>query len=363
MQHMSVKNTIVLLLAVLIFAILMAGCNEEIPDTTSEEAGLYLYGYSIVGADGKEVTENGDAKYELASNGDIITVAEKKIVVAAYNVKEFTYISEASISDEESLSAKVPVIMLGSDQIAYEPVTWTLKITVNDCDAVNKQITVKSTDTASVYFGNGEESITVEADSLGETDIEISACYYGEFRLVMYNCFDEPIGAFTLKLDPVNETDSAKIAEVENQVENCKHDFEDREIKDVSNSNSKIHICTKCGLITDSELDETEECEHHYVTKVIAPTKTSRGYTLHTCTLCGDSYMDNYKSKLTNSSTTQNTTTPKPTATAKPTATPKPSDTIKPTATPEPVETLEPMPKPEEETTPPPTPEVEAETD
>ena len=38
--------------------------------------------------------------------------------------------------------------------------------------------------------------------------------------------------------------------------------------------------------------------EHTYETEVVAPTCTERGYTLHTCTGCGDSYKDTYVSAL-----------------------------------------------------------------
>ena len=37
---------------------------------------------------------------------------------------------------------------------------------------------------------------------------------------------------------------------------------------------------------------------HHYSTKVIAPTCTEKGYTLHTCTVCGDSYKNTYTNAL-----------------------------------------------------------------
>lgn len=39
----------------------------------------------------------------------------------------------------------------------------------------------------------------------------------------------------------------------------------------------------------------TVECSHKYTSKVIEPTCTEQGYTLHTCSICGDSYKDTYK--------------------------------------------------------------------
>lgn len=38
--------------------------------------------------------------------------------------------------------------------------------------------------------------------------------------------------------------------------------------------------------------------EHSYGTEVFAPTCTEQGYTLHTCTGCGDSYKDTYVAAL-----------------------------------------------------------------
>ena len=38
---------------------------------------------------------------------------------------------------------------------------------------------------------------------------------------------------------------------------------------------------------------------HSYAHTVVAPTTTSEGYTLHTCSICGDSYKDNYMDRLT----------------------------------------------------------------
>lgn len=39
----------------------------------------------------------------------------------------------------------------------------------------------------------------------------------------------------------------------------------------------------------------TIECPHQYTSKVIDPTCTEKGYTLHTCSICGDAYKDAYK--------------------------------------------------------------------
>ena len=42
----------------------------------------------------------------------------------------------------------------------------------------------------------------------------------------------------------------------------------------------------------------TLECEHTYEAVVTPPTTEAGGYTTHTCTLCGDSYVDSYTDPL-----------------------------------------------------------------
>ncbi len=53
----------------------------------------------------------------------------------------------------------------------------------------------------------------------------------------------------------------------------------------------KTYTCTVCGE-TKTEVIPALTHEHQYTSKVIAPTCTEKGYTLHTCK-CGDTYQDN----------------------------------------------------------------------
>jgi len=57
-----------------------------------------------------------------------------------------------------------------------------------------------------------------------------------------------------------------------------------------------LHTCIYCG---DSYKDTyTAALGHDYEETVIAPTVDEQGYTLHTCSKCGHSYKDNYTNKL-----------------------------------------------------------------
>ncbi len=51
-------------------------------------------------------------------------------------------------------------------------------------------------------------------------------------------------------------------------------------------------VCNVCGHVRDVA------CDHEYNAVVTAPTCTSGGYTTHTCTKCGDTYVDEYTDAL-----------------------------------------------------------------
>ena len=53
--------------------------------------------------------------------------------------------------------------------------------------------------------------------------------------------------------------------------------------------------CKRCGFATVRDIIPAKG--HDYVSKKVAPTTTAYGYTKHTCSACGDTYKDNYKSK------------------------------------------------------------------
>ena len=57
----------------------------------------------------------------------------------------------------------------------------------------------------------------------------------------------------------------------------------------------KTYTCS-CG---DSYTEPIAKVAHKYVDTVVAPTTTARGYTLHTCSVCGSSYKSDYTSMIT----------------------------------------------------------------
>ena len=79
-----------------------------------------------------------------------------------------------------------------------------------------------------------------------------------------------------------------------------------------TSTGTQEHTCTVCGAKETATIPKTTH-KHSYTTKVVAPTCTDQGYTLHTCS-CGYSYKDTYKNATGHSYTTKVTA---PTCTAK----------------------------------------------
>ena len=75
---------------------------------------------------------------------------------------------------------------------------------------------------------------------------------------------------------------------------------------------TKAATCDAAGIQTRScSCGETETASiaalgHNYTSKVVAPTASADGYTLHTCSVCGSSYKDNYTKYVAPAVTTVN---------------------------------------------------------
>lgn len=59
------------------------------------------------------------------------------------------------------------------------------------------------------------------------------------------------------------------------------------------------YVCPTCG---DSYSLTISAIGHKYIETIVKPTSTEKGYTIHTCTECGECYMDNYVNPIINSS-------------------------------------------------------------
>ena len=60
---------------------------------------------------------------------------------------------------------------------------------------------------------------------------------------------------------------------------------------DCQTEGKELYSCADCNLVRVVTVAKTE---HNYIQTVFAPTCTSQGYTLHTCSICEDSYNDSF---------------------------------------------------------------------
>ena len=58
----------------------------------------------------------------------------------------------------------------------------------------------------------------------------------------------------------------------------------------------------KCSICGKEETKSIDKASHKYTSKVVKPTYTAQGYTLHTCSVCGESYKDTTTAKLARTS-------------------------------------------------------------
>ena len=63
-----------------------------------------------------------------------------------------------------------------------------------------------------------------------------------------------------------------------------------------TSSGTKHKECTECGTLVETSIIPMKS--HSYTSVVTAPTCTEQGYTTHTCSECGDVYIDDYTSAL-----------------------------------------------------------------
>lgn len=73
----------------------------------------------------------------------------------------------------------------------------------------------------------------------------------------------------------------------------CEHDYTDVVTEPTCTEQGyTTHTCSKCG---DTYVDTyTDALGHEYTDAVTEPTCTEQGYTTHTCSKCGDNYVDSY---------------------------------------------------------------------
>ena len=75
-------------------------------------------------------------------------------------------------------------------------------------------------------------------------------------------------------------------------IDHIKGDWEITEQPSCNKTGTRVKKCTSCGKVMESE--SIAMTKHTLSDVVTPPTPTSQGYTTHTCTVCGYSYVDSY---------------------------------------------------------------------
>lgn len=87
---------------------------------------------------------------------------------------------------------------------------------------------------------------------------------------------------------------NAKSSTVRFKVKECRHEFTEWTVTKPATciaEGEKTRKCTHCGFEETAVIEKTE---HTFVDEVVEPTTEEKGYTVHTCSVCGYSYKDNY---------------------------------------------------------------------
>ena len=82
--------------------------------------------------------------------------------------------------------------------------------------------------------------------------------------------------------------------ETEEIEKTANHTWDPNEIieePDCINYGTRTAVCTVCGTKKTTQIERTE---HNYISVVTPATCTDRGYTTHTCSICGDVYIDSF---------------------------------------------------------------------
>jgi hypothetical protein len=331
------KGTKRIIIAILLLALTVlnfTGCRAkavevviDIPTTTSEELNLYYMGDEVYNEDGI-VQED----FSLDDDGNIIN-AEGEIVVAAINAKEFSCIEDIEIEDQATLSQKIEAEEMEDGTVTTKPVEFTLTFNVGS-QYVNKAVTLESYDPGALYFpydknknviagsdqapsDNVMPSITVKANDKGEIPVVMVGSFDGEYSITAKNVLGAQIGTFTTKLIPEYTDKTDDDDKDEDDSKECKHEYTERIVSPTVNAQGyTIYTCSKCGNTYRDNYTAKLACTHKYVDKVIAPTYTANGYTLHTCSICGNVKKDTETAKLVCKHETTKDTVVSPTCTS-----------------------------------------------
>ncbi len=245
---------------------------------TEFEAGKETYiNYTLADIDTKEYINDTSIRY-TEGNGYSVTV----------NIyKDDILVKSAMYRNKDHLD------------IYFTPLIGQYKVVVkvDGTISVSKEITYSSTEKEHIYGG---WTVTTQATCTGEGRMEATCTLCGRHTLKTippkgHNYSDKVVAATCSSEGYTLHTCSA-----------CgysyKSDYTDKSshlfgnwivIKNATCTEEGIEY-RQCILCWKEETRKIEKTNHNYVDNVILPTKYSKGYTQHICSVCESSYIDSY---------------------------------------------------------------------
>ena len=158
------KNTkklmALLLAAAMVLALAACGTKENVPDVTSENAGLY------VSTDGTSVVDRTNrvaSNYSVDKNGNIVNV-NGNVSVAAKNTSVYEPITGLSVVNVNSIS--FPVRLLTNALGEAQPASIDLRLTISPLTATCKQVNVSSSNPDVAATPNSAYTVDAGSDSV-----------------------------------------------------------------------------------------------------------------------------------------------------------------------------------------------------
>lgn len=261
---------------------------------TSGDIGCYILGSTICDENGKKLDQ-----YQLDTDNNIVD-QEGNIVV--YSGDSIPFSCVRSISYDTSLLRQVlPAETAVDGKTSVLPKTFSIRISVNPEDAVNRTITLESGKTEILSFpfdvnrafltddlktdrSSLLPAISVIPDLDGTVEVSFTANSQGHAEVTVTNILGDKIGEMEFVF--LSEAAGAKRLSAGST-------------SSVSGTRSMISAGNGTPAVPAAQKTGTDGHEHVFKTRTMTPTVRTQGYTIHVCEICGYTYRDNYTDLIT----------------------------------------------------------------
>ena len=224
----------------------------------------YLLNANIVFAGGEEPpAEKYTVTVNVTENCHYIITNETTGEIAVDYVFEASYGDVITIESDHPACHSVRQYIVNEDSYPMNPVTFTV------------------TGGTEIWVEYDIEHIsgTLEQENI----VEATCTAEGSYEEVGYcEACNEEIHRVTMSIPMLPHTEDTREEDVVEPT--CTE----------GGSYYEVLYCMVCDTEFSSTLIETAPLGHSYEAEVTPPTETEQGYTTHTCSVCGDSYVDNY---------------------------------------------------------------------